>query len=64
MLKSILAAALVTSVFATGVMAAAPSTNAYVSAKPATTLVHKTAMKKMLHHCKKGMHMHKGKCVK
>jgi formaldehyde-activating enzyme involved in methanogenesis len=64
MLKSILAAALLTSVLASGAMAAAPAVKPAVAAKPATVLVHKVAMKKpMMKMCKKGAKLVKGKCV-
>jgi hypothetical protein len=64
MFKSISAAAILTSFLATGAMALTyPNTT--TSTKPATVMVHKIAAKKMamLHHCKKGMHMVKHKCV-
>jgi hypothetical protein len=65
MLKSILAATLLTSVLASGAIAATPATKPVI-AKPATVLIHKASMKKMMmkHHCAKGLHMVKGKCVK
>jgi hypothetical protein len=65
-MKSLLAAALLTTVFATGALAATPATNAPGTVKPVAPLVHKIAMKKMgmMHHCAKGMHMVKGKCAK
>ncbi len=64
MLKSILAAALLTSVLSSGAMAAAPVTKPVMAAKHATVLVHKVSMKKkMVKACKKGSKLSKGKCV-
>ncbi len=63
MLKSILAATLLTSVLASGAMASAPTAKLPVLAKHPTVLVQKVTMKKMMHHCKKHMHLVKGKCV-
>jgi predicted S18 family serine protease len=65
MFKSILATALLTSVLASGAMAAAPLTKPTAIAKHPTVLVHKASMKKMMmkHHCAKSKHMSKGKCV-
>lgn len=71
MFKSIIAAAFITSVLASGAMAAtaaAPAVAAPVvaaaAAKPVAPMVHKASMKKITHVCKKGTHIHKGKCVK
>ena len=63
MLKSILAATVLTAVLASGAMAAAPTTKLPVLAKHPTVLVHNTTLKKMLHHCKKHLHFVKDKCV-
>jgi hypothetical protein len=72
MFRSFLSVALLSSVLASGAMAASATTYPPVVAAHPTTMVHKNivnkmkqnvAMKKMLHHCKKGMHMVKGKCT-
>lgn len=64
MLKSILAATLLTSVLTSGAMAAAPVTKPVLPAKHSTVLVHKISMKKqMVKACKKGFKLRKGKCV-
>ncbi len=67
MLKSILVAALITSALTTGAMAATPSAKINVLPKHNTSMVHRVLMKKpmlKMHHCAKGLHTAKGKCVK
>ena len=63
MLKSILAATILTSVLASGAMAAAPTTKLPVLAKHPTVLVQKTTMKKIANRCKAHTHLVKGKCI-
>lgn len=67
MFKSILAAALITSALATGAMAATPTAKVILLPKHTAAMVHKVSMKKAMlkmHHCAKGQHSVKGKCVK
>ena len=63
MLKSFLAAAVLSSILASGAMATAPATNPPVLVKHPTALSQKATTENMLHHCKKHMHLVKGKCV-